>query len=229
MSVEWVVALRRCALDGLLMGRASIKPGLSKPGRQTPAKADAPSGVLSDFDTQLMLQVREGNPDAANALMRRNFDRVSRFIARVVRNPRPIEDLTQDVFYQVLKSAPRYEPNAKFSTWLYRIATNTARNYLSQAYVRKRRDQDPETGKPDPVDRAGSSPDRQLSLDELQARVSAAISSLPVNQRIALTLFQYEELSYEQIATVLDTTVESVRCLLKRGRESLRRKLSGLV
>lgn len=212
------------------MMRAGIRRGRAKDYEHAPAKSEARAESLADFDTQLMLRVREGSSEAANALVRRNFDRVSRYISRVVRDSRSVEDLTQDVFLQVHKSAQRYEPTAKFSTWLYRIATNIALNYLNQAYVKKRRDRNRDDyGEPEIADRADSSPERQFSLDELRDRVSAAVSALPIKQRIALTLFQYEELSYEQIASVLGTTVESVRCLLTRARAALRASLDGLL
>ena len=192
-------------------------------------KRDAQAEAQSDFDTQLMLQVREGNAEAGNTLLRRNFDRVARYIARVVRDQRPIEDLAQDVFLQVLKKAKTYEPTAKFSTWLYRIATNTSLNYIKQAHIKRRREHNPDLDKPVIVDRSGRSPEREVSLDELREQVSTAISSLPVKQRIALMLFEYEDLSYEQIATVLGTNVGAVRSLLKRARQELRGKLDGLV
>lgn len=213
------------------MTRANITHKRARDYKHAPTKAKARADALADLDTQMMLQVRQGNAEVANSLVRRNFTRVSRYISRVVRDPRSVEDLTQDVFLQVLKSAHRYEPTARFSTWLYRIATNTALNHLNQAYVKKQRDRTRESdnGQPEIVDRSNSSPERQLSLDELRIRVSAAVSTLPVKQRIALTLFQYEGLSYEQIASVLDTTVESVRSLLSRARAALRAKLSGLL
>jgi RNA polymerase sigma-70 factor (ECF subfamily) len=176
-----------------------------------------------------MLELRAGNAEAGNALVRRNFDRVARYVGRVVRDQRPVEDLAQEVFLQVFRAAGRYEPTAKFSTWLYRIATNIARNYLAQPYVRRRREADPSQSGPVATAGADSAPERQLSLDDLRRRVADALASLPVNQRIALTLCEYEGLSYEQIAAVLDTTVDAVRGMIKRAREALRPKLRGLV
>lgn len=214
---------------GLFMPRTGSKQGRSSRPQRAPAKPVVPPGVLADLDTQLMLRVREGSPEAANALVRRNFQRVSRYIARLVRRSGPTEDLVQDVFVRVLHSSERYEPTAKFSTWLYRIATNTALNYLNRAHLKDRQEPDPQTGGPEIPARSDSAPERDMSLDELRDRISLAIASLPVNQRIALTLFEYEELSYEQIAGVLDTTVEAVRSLLKRARGSLRGKLRGLL
>lgn len=186
------------------------------------------SAVLADLDTQLMLQVRGGDRDAAGALIRRNTERVARYISRLVRDERTVEDLTQDVFLQALRQAERYEPTARVSTWLYRIATNTALNYLKRPSVRQRPMLE-ERDTFDVPDCRLAPPDRQMSLDELRDRVAAAIDSLPVNQRIALTLFQYEDCSYEQIAEVLNVTIEAVRSLLTRARTSLRTALGDLM
>ena len=175
-----------------------------------------------------MLRVREGDREAANSLVRRNGPRMVRYIGRLVRDQRAAEDLTQDVFLQALTRPEQFTPAAKVSTWLYRIATNLALNYLKQAALRRRAPVAPELAldRPDPHE---PTPDRLASLDELKQQVANAVQALPVNQRIALTLFEYEECSYEQIAAVLDTTVEAVRSLLLRARTTLRRELHGLL
>jgi len=79
------------------------------------------------------------------------------------------------------------------------------------------------------MDRSAPAPDRQMSLDELRQQVAGAVGALPMNQRVALTLFEYEDCSYEQIAAILDVTVEAVRCLLMRARTQLRARLQGLL
>ncbi|TWT40398.1 ECF RNA polymerase sigma-E factor [Phycisphaerae bacterium RAS1] len=189
--------------------------------------ADADRSLVADFDTQLMLQLRAGDTDAAAALVRRNLPRVARYVARVVRNPRVVEDLSQDVFVQVLSNARRYRPTARFSTWLYRIATNVAIDYL-----RRTRAQKPaaELNAGDAAsmplrDRSLNQPERLVFQKELQAAVGNALDRLPPNQRVALTLFELEDFSYEQIAAVLDVTVDAVRSLLPRAKESLRAQL----
>jgi RNA polymerase sigma-70 factor (ECF subfamily) len=191
-------------------------------GRVTPAE------VLSDLDTQLMLQARSGDRDAANTLVRRNFERISRYIARLVTDRRSVEDLTQDVFLRALSRAEQYRPTAKVTTWLYRIATNCSLNHISEKGRRRQAPDAPE-GVHEPPDRRVPTPDQQLNLDELRGRVNEAIDGLPINQRIALTLFEYEQCSYEQIAAILDVTVEAVRSLLMRARTTLRRELRGLI
>jgi RNA polymerase sigma-70 factor, ECF subfamily len=194
-----------------------------------PAAAPQTAGVepspAGDYDTLLMLQVQAGNREAAGTLVRRNRERIERYIARLVRHSRAAEDLTQDVFLQALKNATSYRPSARLTTWLYRIATNVALNYLKQPAQARRVAAPP----PDVPDRHESTPERRLTLDELKQQIIAALDSLPVNQRIALTLFQFEECSYEQIATVLDVTVEAVRSLLLRARTTLRSKLNDLM
>lgn len=184
--------------------------------------------ALADLDTQLMLQARAGDTDSASALIRRNSGRIARYITRLVGSRRPVEDLTQDVFLQALTHADRYEPSAKVSTWLYRIATNTALNYLKQAHVKRQAPAPPE-GFFEPADPTAAPPDGQLTLDELRSQVAQALAALPLKQRVALTLFQYEDCSYEQIATVLDVSVEAVRSLLMRARTTLRGRLNGLL
>ena len=211
------------------MKRTAAISGTSRAPARTPAKQAARPPVTADFDTQLMLQVRAGSQDAANALMRRNFAWVSRYIARIIRNGACAEDLTQDVFLKVLKSASRYKPTAKFSTWLYRIATTTSLSYLAKERGKKDRGRHSDAEESEVPDRREVAPERQVSRDEMKARISAAIRSLPVKQHIAMTLFVNEQLSYEQIATILDTTVDGVRSLLKRGRERLRPKLGDLL
>jgi RNA polymerase sigma-70 factor, ECF subfamily len=205
------------------------RSGISAAGRlQTAKKMACAPEALTDLDTQLMLQVREGSPEAANALIRRNFGRVSRYVARVVRQDRAVEDLTQEVFLRVLSHASEYRPTAKFSTWLYRVATNTALRYVTEAY-NKRRVGLPAAGAPDIPDTATPEPSRRVDLDELKSRVASAIDVLPPNQRVALVLFEYEDLTYQQIAAVLNLTVEAVRCLLMRARSTLRGELMGLL
>jgi RNA polymerase sigma-70 factor (ECF subfamily) len=223
---------------GYLMQAGGRKKGRLWPSAPPTARQSVDASALADLDTQLMLALRAGDTSAGNTLVRRNFERVAGYLGRLIRDPVPVEDLAQEVFLQVFKSAPRYEPTARFSTWLYRIATNAARNYLTRSGRRQQR----RFGSVEPGARAGpdrriepaqtrsdATPDQHLSLDEMRARVAAALGSLPVNQRIALTLFEFEGLSYEQIAAILEVSVDAVRGLLKRAREGLRPLLRELL
>jgi len=220
-----------------------MRAGSGKKGRLRPAapqrvQKHVDAAALADLDTQLMLALHDGDTSAGNALVRRNFERVAGYLTRLIGDPAPVEDLAQDVFLQVFKSARRYEPTARFSTWLYRIATNAARNYLTRSTRRQqlRAGSVESAGRPDldrpaePAEtRSDAAPDRHLTLDEMRAQVAAALGSLPVNQRIALTLYEFEDLSYEQIAAILELSVEAVRGLLKRARHNLRPLLRELL
>jgi len=200
-------------------GHAEVRPqaGVVRSAPQT-------QGPLADFDTQLMLQVAAGSREAGSLLIKRNGQQIARYLGRLVRDPNAVEDLSHDVFLQALSHADQFRPTAKVSTWLYRIATNTALNYLKQS-SRRRAQATPVDRPLEVTDPKESGPERRVTQDELRQHVSRAILNLPINQRVALTLFQYEEFPYEQIASVLDVSVEAVRCLLNRARVTLRREL----
>ena len=191
---------------------------------EPPARCVHPS---ADIDTQLMLQVAAGDRGAAAELVDRNRGRIGGYITRLIHDERVVEDLTQDVFLLALKNADQYRPTAKVSTWLYRIATNTTLNYLKQRGVRGKTPKLPD-GPRELPNRREPEPPQNIAQDELRHQVSAAIHTLPLNQRIALALYEYEDCSYEQIAAVLETSVEAVRCLLRRARLTLRHELEGL-
>ncbi len=212
----------------------AIVPSVTKTSRKSAAARVGASqrpveSPLSDFDTQLMLQVREGNSEAASRLVRRNFGRVSAYIGRIVRQQRAVEDLTNDVFLSVFAHAVDYQPTAKFSTWVYRIATNRAFNHLKQTAKLKQVSAGLDDHEAVIPDRSDTRPERRMHLDELKLRVAEALSAMPARQRAALTLFEYETMSYEQIAAILGVTVESVRALLTRARADLRRRLIGVL
>lgn len=212
----------------MVRGGRSIT-GTSVPPAQSarPVQAAPPEGLKSDFDTQLMLQVRGGDREAAGLLIRRNYERVARYIARVVRDARAVEDLTQDVFAQILASARRYEATAKFTTWAYRIATNTAIKFIqSRPNLQKPRQDEAELVA---ATDEGSGPTAKMDFDELRGRVHSAMERLQPNQKAATVLYAFEGLSYEQVASVMGVTEDAVRALLARARAALRSELAGLM
>jgi RNA polymerase sigma-70 factor (ECF subfamily) len=208
--------------------RPPVTPADASPATSTDTSPSTTEAIVADLDTQLMLRVRAGDQEAAAALVRRNLERVSRFVARIVRDSRHVEDIAQEIFLQVLSAAPRYQPTARFSTWLYRIATNAALDHLQQPYQRRRREAGDESWSRF-ADEAQPEPDQNLSLAELKNQINAAMANLPVNQRVALTLFEFEGLSYEQISAIMDVSVDGVRALLARARRTLRTELKGLL
>jgi len=149
-------------------------------------------------------------------------------VAKMLGDDTDAEDIAQQVFIRVWNSAGRYTPTAKFTTWLFKIARNLVFNELRR---RKRHPSTPldaggdnefELQVPDP---AATSPAASMLDGELQEAIQLAIDSLPEAQRMAIILRRYEEMSYEEIAEVLDLSVPAVKSTLFRARADLRERL----
>ncbi|MBV9673939.1 MAG: sigma-70 family RNA polymerase sigma factor, partial [Verrucomicrobia bacterium] len=148
--------------------------------------------------------------------------RVIGTISKMLGSEAEAEDLTQQVFIRVWKSAGRYRPTAKFTTWLFRITRNLVFNEL-----RRRRHFVENTSElAEPAECAEKEPDQVLLDEELQMAIQEAINSLPPAQRMAIVLRRYEELSYEEIAKVMNITVPAVKSILFRARTDLRERLA---
>lgn len=150
-------------------------------------------------------------------------------IHRVVgrRGAADVEDLAQEVFVRAYRARGGYEPQAKFTTWLFRIATNLCLNYIRDS--RRRQAQslsgDSRVGIREPADDDPEGPESAASRRELQEAVRTALERLPDSQRIATVYARYHEMSLEQIAEVMGLTPKAVKSLLFRARENLRRLL----
>ncbi|MGC9454850.1 MAG: sigma-70 family RNA polymerase sigma factor [Phycisphaerae bacterium] len=178
-----------------------------------------------------MLRFQQGDRAAFDELVRRNTPRIHALIYRFLGDPGMVEDLTQEVFLRVFRTAERYRPTAKFSTWLYRIAANLSFNVLrsrkkgvpvsletlSGSAEQEHPRQAPDPGAPAPHD--------NMDSIELRRQVARAIADLPDNQRIAIVLNKYEDKSYDEIAEVMDCSTMAVKSLLSRARGNLRRQL----
>src|SRR5438874_10792830 len=180
-----------------------------------------------DEDVRLMRLVSAGDTQAFEELIERHQSLVAGTIARMLGSNAEVEDIAQQVFIRVWKSAGRYVARAKFTTWLLKITRNLVFNEMRRA---KRHPHLPVQIEPDaeemPLrDEAASTPDATLLQAELQAEIEKAIMLLPDTQRMALVLRRYEELSYEEIADVLDLSVPAVKSLLFRARTELRDRL----
>jgi RNA polymerase sigma-70 factor (ECF subfamily) len=178
-------------------------------------------------DVRLMQLVSAGDMTAFEELVERHQTLVAGTVGRMLGNNADVEDVAQQVFVRVWKSAKRYEPRAKFTTWLLKITRNLVFNELRR---RKRHALSPLQSEPDGEemqlkDERGQTPDASLLEGELQGAIEAAIAALPETQRMAVVLRRYEELSYEQIADVLDQSVPAVKSLLFRARTELRERL----
>ena len=177
-----------------------------------------------DEDVQLMLALRAGDASAFDALFRRWSGPLLRYLERMVRDTAVAEELVQEAFIRVHQARDRYRPEARFSTWLYRIATNLALNELRrprQRAVHRSADED------------GASPlvdDRPGTEDVVDARRRAvavwdALAELPEKQRAALCLAAVEGLPYAEVAEALEVTEKAVKSLVHRARSGLAERL----
>jgi RNA polymerase sigma-70 factor (ECF subfamily) len=193
------------------------------------ADPEAPARSGDDAeDVRLMQLVAGGDTAAFEQLIERHQTLVAGTVARMLGSNSDVEDIAQQVFIRVWKSAGRYVARAKFTTWLLKITRNLVFNEMRRA---KRHPHlpvqiDPEAEEMPLKDEVTATPDATLLQVELQAEIEKAIMLLPDTQRMALVLRRYEELSYEEIADVLDLSVPAVKSLLFRARTELRERLS---
>lgn len=173
-----------------------------------------------DPDAALMPRIAEGDAVAYRALVDRHADRLLAFSERLVGDRASAEDVVQDAYLAVWRTAARWSPAAKVSTWLYRIARNAALDRLR----RRRPTVDPDDViLVDPTD----GPDRQLSARQTAAAVREALDGLPERQRAAIVLVHYEQRSGVDAADILGVSVEALESLLARGRRALKAALAG--
>ena len=185
---------------------------------------------LHDPDVRLMLQVRDGNAAAFEELVLRYQGRLLTVLSHLVSNREQAEDLAQEVFLRVFRARERYEPGAKFSTWLFTIANHVASNALRSRSRRKEvgmPDRSPSDSAPmqlDQIAKAASSlmPARQIDKAETAEMVRLAIESLNERQRMALLLSKFEGMGYQEIAEAMELSIPAVKSLLSRARVSLK-------
>src|SRR6058998_839128 len=191
------------------------------PGNQGRSEEDAE-------DVRLMRLVAGGDTSAFEKVVERHQALVAGTAARMLGSNSDVEDIAQQVFIRVWKSARRYVPRAKFTTWLLRITRNLVFNEMRRTKRRAHVPLQSEPGAENPPlkDEANLAPDSSLLEAELQRTIEGAILQLPETQRMALVLRRYEQLSYEQIAEVLDLSVPAVKSVLFRARTELRSRLS---
>jgi RNA polymerase sigma-70 factor (ECF subfamily) len=180
-----------------------------------------------------MLQVQEGDDEAFKELMARYHSRVFGTFLRRLGDRHEAEDLTQDVFLRLYRARNRYQPRARFATWLYHITRNVARNALRSRRrllcrpVFLNREEDDRVLNCRLID-PGEEPSCPVERSELAGTVRAAVSALGERQRTALELHQFHDLTYAQVAAKLDVTPEAAKSLLYRARSQLRTILGAL-
>lgn len=188
------------------------------------------AGLVED-DVDLMLRVKAGDADAFNLLMDKYQRTVVNLIFRFTGDAENAEDLAQEVFLRIYRAAPRYEPKAKFFTYLYQITLNLCRNERERNTRRKttsldsRGESDKQWDLPDPEVGAETLMQRQ----ETASQVQAAIQQLPQEQRQLLILQRFQDLGYEELAEATSQTVSAVKAKLHRARLALKKKLEPLL
>jgi len=182
-------------------------------------------------DAELMLRVRAGDVTSFTLLLEKHRGPVINFLYRMIQNQPVAEELAQEVFLRVYRSRETYEPTAKFTTWLFRIATHLALNQIrDRKHERNQENLDQETAE----GMTRQVADRGLNVEQdmvRQARLNEvrdAIAALPDKQRAAVMMHKYQELEYSQIAKALACSESAVKSLLFRAYETLRGRLAHL-
>ncbi len=182
-----------------------------------------------DYDAELMLRVKGGDDASFGVLLEKHRNPVIHFLYRMVQNPAVAEELAQEVFLRVYRSRASYEPTAKFTTWLFRIATHLALNSLRDGKKERKQESLDDVIDDQPVRQVS---DTRPTIEQAmlyQARlgeVKKAIQTLPEKQRAAVLMHKYEEMEYSQIARALNCSESAVKSLLFRAYETLRARLA---
>lgn len=185
--------------------------------------------LVADPDSLLMLKVREGDAPSFEILLHRHRPSVVNHLFRMIHNRAIAEELAQDVFVRVYRSRERYQPNAKFTTWLFRITTNVALNWRRDT---RRQSAELHVDQLSTCVRTFEFRDNSMHMDDVMIRqhkasqVRRAVESLPSKQLAAVLMHKYEGMDYAQIAEVLNCSVPALKSLLFRAYESLRRQLA---
>ena len=206
------------------MSYASYPPPDDPPLSMSPAPEPDPAAQ----DLAWMARVKLGDTDALRALIEAHQHRIIGTVAKMLGDDSDAEDIAQQVFIRVWKSAARYEPTAKFTTWLFKITRNLVFNELRRRKRHPAQSLDAPNSDDRPMqapDHTVKAPDTALLDDEMQAAIQRAIDELPETQRMAVILRRYEDVSYEEIGEVLDLSVPAVKSVLFRARTELREKL----
>jgi RNA polymerase sigma-70 factor (ECF subfamily) len=179
---------------------------------------------------ELMARVAKGDEDAFEILVSRHQTSVLNLAYRFVGDRTQAKDLAQEVFIRVWQAAKTYKPEAKFKTWLYRIATNLCLNELKSARRKRwfsfnQSDEDSRVAIEERLADSAPSAEDLLLEKERSRQISDALQSLPENQRMALILKRYDDVSYQEIAQIIGCSVPAVESLLVRAKRALQEKL----
>lgn len=184
-------------------------------------------------DQALVERVQQGDKAAFDVLVLKYQHRIGKLISRYVKDHSEVQDVAQEAFIKAYRALPRFRGDSAFYTWMYRIAINTAKNYLV-ARGRRMPSTDIEAEEAEQFDGAHglkeyATPERMLLRDELESTIFTALEQLPEGLRTAITLREIDGLSYEEIAEAMDCPVGTVRSRIFRAREAIDQQLQPLM
>jgi RNA polymerase sigma-70 factor (ECF subfamily) len=184
----------------------------------------------AEQDLAWMSRIKVGDTEALRELIEAHQHRVIGTVAKMLGDETDAEDIAQQVFVRIWRSAPRYQPTAKFTTWLFKITRNLVFNELRRrrrhASFSLDRTIDDDGERPmHTADHTSKAPDSALLDEEMQTAIQTAIDELPEVQRMAIVLRRYDDISYEEIGEILDLSVPAVKSVIFRARAELRQKL----
>ncbi|CCE22274.1 MULTISPECIES: RNA polymerase sigma factor RpoE [Methylotuvimicrobium] len=191
------------------------------------------TGTSEQLDKDLVLRVQQGDKSAFDLLVIKYQYKIVQLVNRYVKDPSEAQDVAQESFIKAYRAIGNFRGDSAFYTWLYRIAINTAKNYL---VARSRRSSDYEIDIDDaeqiqnaPELKGMDTPEQHLLNEEILETIKAAIEKLPEEMRIAITLREFEGMSYEEIAEAMECPVGTVRSRIFRAREAIDNKLTPLL
>jgi len=210
------------------MERTVLATLLDRMSDESSSPLDAPIDAAAQ-DLAWMARVKNGDEEAFRELIEAHQHRVVGTVAKMLGDETDAEDIAQQVFVRIWRSASRYQPTAKFTTWLFKITRNLVFNELRRrkrhpAYSLDRSVEEDEQPL-QAADPTTKGPDTALLDEEMQAAIQRAIDELPEVQRMAIVLRRYDDISYEEIGAILNLSVPAVKSVIFRARTELREKL----
>jgi len=187
-----------------------------------------------DIDQQLVERAQRGDKRAFELLVEKYQRKLGRLLARFIRDPAEVEDVTQEAFIKAYRALPAFRGDSAFYTWLYRIGINTAKNYLMALGRRAPTSTEVEAEDAEGFEDAEqlrdiNTPESMLLSKEIAATVNATIEELPEELRTAIQLREIEGMSYEDIARIMDCPIGTVRSRIFRAREAIAERLRPLL
>ncbi len=201
-------------------------------------KAMGGKAQMGQRETDLLLvqRAQQGDERAFEALVRKYQRKVARLLSRFFRDEAEIEDVAQEAFIKAYRALPSFRGDSAFYTWLFRIAVNTAKNHLQSAQRRLQEssislsaNEDEEGGNHEDLLADISTPENELISSQIAQIITNAIESLPSDLRMAITLREFEGLSYDEIAEIMDCPIGTVRSRIFRAREVIAERIRPLI